>query len=380
MNNFLLNIGLASAILLSGCASQPHPATENNKDSYTTPKNVGRNYQSPCLQIALQNKEPAIKVGYGNGRSVSGAKQQALYDIANQLQVNVQGTAESHNTKTDGAVSLSFQQEIKSTATAILSAVEISCSDTNDPDGLYHFALRYDQRPLVDVFAEQLSSQFWHQAPGKIDWQGPSVILNSAFIKSLSKKLIDNQQTETTTLNVQLFRKNQQWQLGINGIIKPLEKSHHEQIFNWKAIAPHSLTAKLTNPSDQPISSTLRDSDDFLFSIQSKQSGYLSVFDIYEDGRVTKLRENLPIDNSLRLPEHQGSFSAGLLTPGEATRDHYIFILTKAPIDATAFRQIMLEENSSTASNNYSLNLFLFWLDQQAIHASTTLLITTVPR
>ncbi len=372
-------VSIASFAMLTACATS-EPISQPSKSTLPISNKTKNLYLSPCLQISLQNKNSALKIGYGNGRTISVAKQQALYDIAKQIEVNVSGTETSKAHKINSTINAEFTQDVKSRASQLLTNVEVACSDTNDPSGSYHFALRYDQRPLVNIFSDQLSAQFWQQRPGRIQWQGPSLIIKSPFIKQLTQRLVDKRKTNTANLSVKIFRKNNQWQLIINGVIRTLQQTDYKQLINWQSLNTNNISVRLQNETGKQLSPHLKDGDDFHFLVKTKKNGYLTVFDIYEDGRVTKLRENLRIKNSIKLPEHKGSFSAGLLTPGKSTRDNYIFLITAKKINAQAFHQLQMEKNSTLESNNYSLNIFLQWLDKKMLTGSASLEIETVPR
>lgn len=374
----LLSIVLVA--MLSACATNDPVQTTSGIPAQHTQTKTATRYVSPCLQISLQNNNSGIKTGYGSGRTVAEAKQRALYDIAKQIEVAIDGTETATTNKQDDQVTTGFSQNVKARASQILTSVETACSDTNDPTGSYHFALRYDQRPLVDIYAQALSEQFWQQRPGRIEWQGPKLITQSTFIKQLEQRLVQTGNPQSIRLTVQLFRKNAQWKLIINDIVRTLQTEHYTQLINWQSLHAGSLQVQLQNEYGQALAPHLRDGDDFYFKITNRQTGYLTVFDIYEDGRVTKLRENITIKSKLKLPEHKGAFSAGLLIPGQSTRDQYVFLLTDQPINATAFHQLQLEKSSTAETSNYSLNIFLSWLDKQPIVAADTLLVETVPR
>jgi hypothetical protein len=367
-NSSLLTIILVC--LLPACASNP----QKNHNAALLP------YQSPCLQIALQNKNAAMLLGYGNGKSVGEAKQQALYDIANQIEVNVSGESRRSTQKNNHGVKSQFSQQIKTRASSLLTSVDIACSDTNDPSGQYHFALRYDQRELADIFTDKLIESFWQGKPSKIEWQGPSVIVNSDFIKQINKHLIDKESSHQLSIQIKLFRKDNAWYLALNNVIKRIQGNNFTQLLNWGSLTTADINVSLQNEFGKAISPQMLEGDEFRLLINAKQSGYISVFDIYEDGRVVKIRDNMAFNKTLTLPEHQGSFSAGLLVPNQSTRDQYVFLITKDKLDSKAFRQLMVEEDSNQEQKNYTLNLFLFWLDRQGILASSTLLIETVPR
>ena len=344
-------------------------------------------YYSPCLALSLQNSSTTIKMGYGSGMSLPSAKQAALYDIANQMVVNVRGEAVRITKKKSNdstKVETQFTQQITTQASSILSSVEVACSDTNDPSGHIHIALRYDQRPLVDIFASRLQDEQW-QPIIEIEWQGPSIITQSRFIKGLEKRIITtNTKTskvvEPQKMLVQLFRKNQQWHLAINNTILPLEKQHYHDLLNWQYLPSGSASVQLQNEIGKRLSTHLRDGDDFWLVFNSEDRGYLSIFNIYEDGRVVKMRENIHATDRVKLPEHKGSFSAGLLTQGQATTDQYLFILTQKPINGLAFKQLGLDVSPNQADNNFHLNLFLGWLDQQALISSNILEMLISPR
>jgi hypothetical protein len=367
-NSSLLTIILVC--LLPACTSNP----QKNNNAALLP------YQSPCLQIALQNKNAAMLLGYGNGKSVGEAKQQALYDIANQIEVDVSGESRRSTQRNNHGVKSQFSQQIKTRASSLLTSVDIACSDTNDPSGQYHFALRYDQRELADIFTDKLIESFWQGKPSKIEWQGPSVIVNSDFIKQINKHLIDKKSSQQLSIQIKLFRKDNAWYLALNNVIKRIQGNNFTQLLNWDSLTTADIHVSLQNEFGKAISPQMQEGDEFRFLINAKQSGYISVFDIYEDGRVIKIRDNMPFNKALTLPEHQGSFSAGLLVPNQSTRDQYVLLITKDKLDSKAFRQLMVEENSIQEQKNYTLNLFLFWLDRQGVLASSTLVSETVPR
>jgi hypothetical protein len=368
-------------LLLNACANQPtKSASASNASQPNSQSSLQTNYQSPCLQIALQNKNSAMLLGYGSGKTVSEAKQQALYDIANQIEVDVSGESTSKSKKINNTVNTEFSQKVKTRATALLSSVEIACSDINDPSGQYHFTLRYDQRDLVDILADKLIESFWQGKPAKINWQGPALIVQSDFIKQINRQLIDKKSSQQLSIQIKLFRKDNAWYLALNQVTTRIKEKHFAQLLNWNALTTANIAIDLHNEFGKTISTHMQEGNEFRFLVKAKHSGYLSVFDIYEDGRVTKIRDNMPIDKILTLPEHQGSFSAGLLVPNQSTRDQYVFLISKEKIDTAAFRQLMVEEDSTQDQKNYTLSLFLYWLDQQAILASATLQIETVPR
>ena len=362
---------------VTACANKTSKRTQEKPT--TNQSGLQHSYQSPCLQIALQNNNAAMLLGYGKGGSVNQAKQQALYDIANQIEVNVSGESLSQSNKLNNSVNTKFSNKIKTRANALLSSVEIACSDINDPSGQYHFALRYDQRDLADILTDKLIESFWQGKPNKIIWQGPSLVVQSDLIQHLNSQLVDLESAQPLTIQIKLFRKDNAWYLALNDVIKLIKDSDIAQILNWHKFTKTNNFVSLENEFGESISSHMQAGDEFRFVVNTEHSGYLSVFDVYEDGRVTKIRDNMPFNNSLTLPEHKGSFSAGLLTENQSTRDQYIFIVTAEQLDTRAFRQLMVEEDNTQDQKNYHLSKFLFWLDKQQIVTSTALQVDTVP-
>jgi len=337
-------------------------------------------YLSPCFQLSLQSHKPWIINGYGEGKTIFEAKQQALFDIASKLETHISGQSKRETIKTGVQVSTSFSQDTVSKSSRILSLAEANCTDINDPSGIYHIAMSYDQRSPVDMLADKLKANFHEQIPGVINWQGPSLIVTSSFIQTLEKNITQASSKTTQTVSIQLYRKDQRWWLALNNITMELKPDTFSQIFNWAHFNTPDMSISIEDEFKNSLSQNMFDGDDFRFEVRSKQQGYLSIFDVYEDGRVTKIRDNIRFQGSLLLPEHKGSFSAGLITPNTSTQDQYIFIITKQKIDTSLFSAIMLEQDSVAETNNYSLNIFLSWLDKQDILSAKSLLMKTAPK
>lgn len=152
--------------------------------------------------------------------------------------------------------------------------------------------------------------------------------LNSYLLKTpLVKKLTDSLGCE---LNFKLDRRNEAWYLKYKEYLFLLSDDEFEELY-------------VTNTNDnfefKSNKTVLTDGDSFYFTFNSKQDGYITLLNVYENGVVTLLQPSAPIKNSIQIPSKDSAnfFEAGLVKEGVNTYDLYVAIYTKEPLNMSRF-------------------------------------------
>ncbi len=334
-------------------------------------------YQSHCTK---HNKSgsPYFVYGVGVGADIASARNAALADIAGSLssQISVQTT--STLSSVNDVESDSFKQNVDiSSHVSIDDAVE-TCRDTGDPGGSVHLVFRLDKRPVVQKVYSDLITSWGGIHPNLVLMKGPSILIGSKFVAELKAKLErGNAGIDVQTVVLDLQRKNNTWVLSVgqNATYTIADRSFltfiaPNFIREVKALDLSVLHADQMGSTELATedfqfarSARLRHGDSFVFRASSRRNGYLSIFNVYEDGRIANLLENRSIaaGKSIQFPEG-GTFTSLLLEDGKTTYDVYIAVLTEAPVLISQFGKLN-DDGFLTGKNSYQFDQFLRWYD-----------------
>lgn len=364
MRWILSGASLVAGMLLVACSSQP--------DEQPPPDR----YRSFCSDQTPPDSQYFL-TGVGVGPDVASARQIALADIAQKLSSNVQVTTRSSLRAVDDYESESFDQDVLiSSDVAIDTAVEL-CRDVHDPDGKVYLVYQLDKRPLIQrVYSDLLES--WRGVyPEAVEFKGPSILRDSRFIADLRSKLERAGEGGTSkTVVVDLRRQNNQWVLIINeGAVYTVADRHFLTLISpdFRGTVKALDIDVVSDAGGQPPvpedfrfarSVRLRHGESFNFRIASRRSGYVSIFNVYEDGRIANLLENRFVTNNQAVvfPEG-GAFTSLLLEDGKSTYDVYIGVLTDTPIMLSEFAKLEAHKGFLTGDQFYQFDQFLRWFD-----------------
>lgn len=337
-------------------------------------------YESPCVAALTVARDGSLIRGYGIGADSATVKLSALKDIAERINVRVQGETESMESMTNGKVDRQF-----STTTRLVTELQVEdavqiCIDNKDPAGLWHAVFELDTRPPVFRLGQRLGAAL--RSPGQIVFTGNTHLVRSGLARELASSVTIGHASagEEVSLPLRLRRQHGGWYLmaGTEQV-----RLRDEDLF--KALEfPHSPEVLLTllnnNAQDRPASQ-LVEGDRFSLRIDAGRTGYLSLFNIYADGRVSLLaaNETLRSPSPSVFPEAGHTFEAGLLAPGVPTRDIYLAAVSEAPLDRMTMHRLRVEQGQVSGEDSYQLEELLALLDQSAA-VTASIMVTTLPQ
>jgi hypothetical protein len=106
---------------------------------------------------------------------------------------------------------------------------------------------------------------------------------------------------------------------------------------NLKTIENDMITIKTNKTND-----ILYDGEEFLFQVLSKEDGFVSILNVYEDGTISTLLKNNPIKRNILtfFPDEKGEhiLVSGILEIGKETSDMYVVVWSdkKLPLEKFA--------------------------------------------
>ena len=250
-------------------------------------------------------------IGYGEGRSLSQAKANAKEDIAQSLMSRV----DSSFVSTSDDIQSTTKAKLKVTTKLNLQNLKIIKQEIKENN--FFVALSYENLDLPYKIKKAL-----HLSTCQDE------VLNSYIqITPLLKKI---NSALDCKLDFKLDRVNGAWYLKYKDSRFLLNDDEFEELF------VDTTDKKFNFRANRKV---LKDGDSFYFTFKSKQQGYVTFLDVYENGIVTLLQSSTPITRSLQIPskDAQNYFEAGLVQDGVDTYDLYVAIFSKEPLDMSRF-------------------------------------------
>lgn len=295
--------------------------------------------------------KPYELIGYGEGDSAESAMGRAKEDIASQLKTKIDSTLSQSTKVKNGKVSSESAQKLKVTTETMLSGVEKLKEEREG--SIYYAAYKYDIRPFEVRFAAKATKAVCQSKSGS------TTLEHTKLFKAVSEELGCRPKMKLTRQNGVYTISSQDIALPANGEI--------ERMF----FTSHSAPLILTPSKQQPKSG-----ESVSFSIKSQRDGYVSFFDVYDDGKVALVTANAKISKikGLKIPDDTNKDLEIAMSDNEGknSSDMFVAILSDSELDIGSFER--MEEVVAT-DKAYRLDE-LFWLMDK--HPSATTVIKTV--
>ncbi len=303
-----------------------------------------------------------ILIGYGQGKSQVEARQMAFSAIAQQFEVQIESEMamvkqfgeDQLKTSAREVTQIKVNQDLKNVSTL---------RESHSGDA-YYVALQVDERPIKLVIEGKLRDKGYRNPA----FNGPEVISKSPLLTSLQSGSQENM------LDVSLQRSSEQWQIAIADVLQPV--TDLSEVLNWNHTPAKSLHLSVIDKQENRIQAgqTFR----LKLEMPELDQGYLSLFNIYSDGRLTIALDNQPISEAaMTFPDHPLWLKASPLIPGQPDRDTYLAIVTEQNVDTTQFRKT--GDQVVKGEEAYVLHKFINWLETQPILEMSALNIEIYP-
>ncbi|MEA2051043.1 MAG: LPP20 family lipoprotein [Campylobacterota bacterium] len=293
-------------------------------------------YASPSWYYSLDDTKQNSYIGYGSASSEQEAKQNALVSISGQINTKIDSSLTTTKTKSSKDIQIKSSQKTKANIS------DYKLLKMSYEDGKYYIAIEYENIPNMQKFKNKLKE------------------------KALKPKF-DNYLSE-----FELIRKEKRWYIKYKDVIQLLDKKDFARFF---VTTPNENLTITTNKRNN----ILYDGDQFYFKIKSKEDGYISILTVYEDGTVSTMMKNIPIqrDTLSNIPDKdfEAIPEAGLLEVGVETYDMYVAVYSKTKLLFDRFATADDEVIEDERYKNFD-ELIRFIKNKQY----TTIKIVTKPR
>lgn len=341
-------IVIVSVFTFCGCAS--------TQIKYGMPKCV------PAWVKTLQS-DGHIRIGIGHGQSLEEADGEALSAISRELRVAVSSTFESKTIESKNEVSRLRSKDLRvATGNRQLKRARrirhIVC------ESIHYVAMEIDVRPDAIIFAEQIRKSFGaNEIPKYVRFTGSSSLVNGMVLKELTALLSSPYGIGTHELPVNVTRKNGEWVFSAgNYSMTGVDLSG---LFEFDTVVTGGLDFFMEDFAGNRFGTRLNSGDTYGFVISGPiQNGYISIFDVYADGRVSVIVENQSMDKSrLRIPEEGAVFKSIRLESEESAVDEYIMVWTQEKADHVKFMSAAEGDGLVSGERSYSVNYLAEYLD-----------------
>ena len=282
-------------------------------------------FATPNWYYNINSNKPNTYIGFGSANSEQEAKQIALEDISSQISVQI----DSKTTRTKKIIAGDYQKNIeqKSTQKTKANLSDFKLLKIDLEDGTYYVAIEYENIPSIDKFKAKLK-----KAGYKVQFTN--------YIK-----------------NFELSRKDKRWYIKYKDIMQLLDTRDFEKFFS-------TIQNKNLQFQTNKINNILYNGDEFYFKVKSSKKGYITIFDVYEDGTVIVLYKNVKIKANKLTNIPNENFEqipvAGLLEEGKDAIDLQIALYSDKKLILDNFAMASDEiENDERYKNFDELLKFL---------------------
>jgi len=355
-----------------------------------------------------------IYFGYGEGKTKEASYKQALKNIASQIEVHVI-TSQEQQERTYGQ-NISYYDKTSSFFYSNKTLQNVIIEKQELCNGLYYTLLKYEYKvplwyknrileaPLFSkqgfgkgsTFAEakqqalkDLQAILNTKEPIKNFYIAKQEVIDTTFFVSVATQALPSLQCSKYQNNYlaqtplikqanylvgcrydyKLKYYNKQWYL----VYKTLyERVHSQQFFQlFQNMSNSNLYLDTKKYS-------LVDGEYFSFTIKTKKSGYITLFDVYEDGRVGVLFANIKVKKNqiLTFPSLKSGelLRTTLLEPFKITQDMYVLVLSNRKLNISQF-----EEQKEQISSNRAYS-FHYLVELLPKYIYTTIILKTKPK
>ena len=384
--------GLTLTSLMQGCylwaplLPRAGKAGGASSDIYRDGEQCDREPVYPPWYDKIDARDPLILVGFGYGASAEEAKSRALGDIGEQIEVKVESAFMGETTSVSGAIEERLRERIAVTSEVNLRDAR-RIRQGRDECGYHYMAYEADLRPKEQIVVERLLEKWGGRRPRDLRWQGPRILVESTFMKTVEQQLnASARQSGTRTITVELRRDEHiaGWVLIVAGVATWLRESDLSRLIRWKSTVGDKFVFRARQPEGSSSVSSLHEGEPFLFIVEAGNAqGYFTLFNLYPDGRVCMLQQSRRLAVYQEIPDRtrqrEGEvFVAHTAQPGQASHDTYLVLRSAEPLDTSCFRSLPASGVVS-GEDSYKLDRFLAWLDGAPVEAIAVLCMDVQP-
>ena len=278
-------------------------------------------------------------IGYGEGITLDEAKMNAKSDIAKTISTHIDSISTTQTSVNNMTLDHNASQSVRETSNLTITDAELIKGEPKD--GRFYVALRYENLPLSSKLAKR---------GGQLLCGQPNVYLSqTSTILALSSDL-------NCSVSVDITRENDGWYLG---------RGEHRNSMNntdFHEFMIETSTGTLRLKSNRTL---VNEDEAYALNLEGlPTSGYLSLFDVYDDGRVVLMENNIDLarksKKAFRYPDDirkDLELSGGVSEAGRDAVDLYVVLISNEPLKLSSF--IPMGQNVEKGERAFAIDRLL---------------------
>ena len=274
---------------------------------------------APIWFGSLQSSADYEIIGYGEGLTLDEAKTNAKSDIAKSIRSHINSSFSTQTSVNNSTVDHNAQSTISESSNLTISDVELKKSEQNN--GRFYVALRYENLPL----STKLAKSGGQSLCGKTN----AYLAQTPAILKLSGDL-------NCSVAVNITRENDGWYLGRGEYRSSMNNADFRELMIETSMG--ALRVKSNH-------SLVNEGEAYALNLEGLPiSGYLSLFDVYDDGKVVLMENNINLakisKKAFLYPDDirdDFQLSGGVSEAGRDALDLYIVLVSSEPLKLSSF-------------------------------------------
>ena len=310
--------------------------------------------QAPAWFGFLQSDVDYEIVGYGEGATLNEAKTIAKSDIAKAIRSHINSSFTTQTTVGDSTLHHNAQSIVNETSNLIITDTKLKKSEQSN--GRFYVALGYENLSL----AVKLAKRGGHSLCGVSN----TYLAQTPTVLKLSSEL-------NCSVSVGVTRENDGWYLGRGEHRLNMNNADVRELMIETSMGALRLKSNRTLVNEDEAYTLHLDGFPTL--------GYLSLFDVYDDGRVVLMENNINLAHqtkkALLYPDdirQDFQLNGGVLEAGQDTIDMYVVLLSNNPLKLSSF--IPMGQEVAKGERAFAMNRLLDLMNHNSF---ATTVVTT---
>lgn len=275
--------------------------------------------EAPAWFGSLKSNADYEIIGYGEGLTLDEAKTNAKSDIAKAIRSNINSSFTVQTSVSNSAVNHNAQSNISETSNLTITDAQLKKSEQTN--GRFYVALRYENLPLIVKLAKRGGQSLC----GKPN----AYLAQTSTLLNLSNDL-------NCTVSIDITRENDGWYLG---------RGEHRNSMNNADLRALMIETSMGTLRVKSNHTLVNEDETYILNLEGlPATGYLSLFDVYDDGRVVLMESNIPLSRlskkKLLYPDdirQDLQLAGGVLETGRDTLDMYVALVSNEPLKLSSF-------------------------------------------
>ncbi len=293
-------------------------------------------------------------IGYGDGATFDEAKSNAKSDIAKTIRSHINSSFTTQTTVGDSTLHHNAQSIVNETSNLIITDTKLKKSEQSN--GRFYVALGYENLSL----AVKLAKRGGHSLCGVSN----TYLAQTPTVLKLSQEL-------NCSVSVDIIRENDGWYLG---------RGEHRLSMNNGDVRELMIETSLGALRLKSNRTLVNEDEAYTLHLDGFPTlGYLSLFDVYDDGRVVLMESNINLTllrkKTLLYPDdirRDFQLNGGVLEAGQDALDMYVVLISNQPLKLSSF--IPMGQEVEKGESAFAMNRLL---DLMNHHSFATTVVTT---